>query len=189
MVRTLMVLGVVLAACAPSTKVVAQPLRALELGPATSATLVIGNFGGWRAVNLVDEDGRVLGQLAGRSVIAIPRPPGSFKLYAVPERDGAKGDRIEGSVEAGQVYYVSVGLRYGGAAMTRSTPFDRSLDAVSIDAAGRDALTAELGNTHALTAQIDETVGRFDEAGRLARHIDGESAYPRPGAEVAAVCE
>jgi hypothetical protein len=185
----LVVFGVVLAACAPSTKVVVEPARTLELAPVHSATIVIGNFGGWRAVNLLDEEGRVVGQLSGRSVIAIAHASGPFKLYAVPERDGARGDRIEGVVEAGQVYYVSVGMRYGGASMTRSQPFDGSLDAVTLDSAGAEALTAELGDTHALTAQIDGTVNGFDAERRLARRIDVAQGHPHTGAALAKVCE
>jgi hypothetical protein len=189
MLGKLMVFGVVLAACAPSTKVVVEPARTLELAPVHSATIVIGNFGGWRAVNLLDEDGRVVGQLSGRSAIALPHASGAFKLYAVPERDGGRGDRIEGVVEEGQVYYVNVGIRYGGVSMTRSEPFDGSLDAVTLDSTGAEALTAELGDTRALTTQIDGTVDRFDAERRLARRIDVAQGYPRTSAALAKVCK
>jgi len=179
MITRALVAAVVLggSACATSTHVVVLASRTLEAPAGGEATLVVGDFWGWRAVNLLDEDGRVVGQLSGRSVISINRRPGRFVLYAVPDADGARGDRIEGVLREGQLYFAAVGVRYGGLSLTRSERFDETLDAVTLGDAGRGALQQELGDTRALIAQVDETVGAFDAARQQARHVEGDDGY------------
>jgi hypothetical protein len=164
-------------ACATSTHVVVLASRTLEAPAGGEATLVVGDFWGWRAVNLLDETGNVVGQLSGRSVIAINRKPGRFVLYAVPDADGARGDRIEGVLSGGQIYFAAVGVRYGGLSLTRSERFDEALDAVMLGDSGRSALQQELGDTRELVAKVDEAVGAFDPARQQARHVEGKDGY------------
>jgi hypothetical protein len=169
-------LCLVLVGCASATEVVAVPSRVPTAVSSEEATLIVANTASWRVVNLLDENGRLVGQLNGRSHVVIARPAGPFKLYAVPEADASRGDRIEGTLERGRLYSASVGMRWGGASLT-VTHDDCELGRVELDAAKVPTLMQELGDTRAITVEIDRRVERLDTDARQARTVkpvDGE---------------
>jgi hypothetical protein len=79
------------------------------------------------AVDVLDEDGELLGRLQNRTWLELERPPGRHRFYSVPTGWGANcmlgpcppGDaqigRLDAELEAGRVYavWIGSGLRYG----------------------------------------------------------------------------
>lgn len=120
----------------------------------------------------------------------LQHPAGAFKLYVVPEKQGTWGDRVEGTVEAGRVYFVKVGVRYGGVSAVslsaRSDPeewpnrktYVTDLDRVTLDSSQLAGLVTELGDTKALMAQVETVVADFDAPQKAQRKVepaDGEN--------------
>ncbi len=177
-------------ACAPATRMIIKPgTREQPVADPAAATLVVGNISNWKVLNLLDETGKVVGQLTGRSHTILKRPGGTMKLFAIPEKEAAWGDRVEGTIENGRVYYVKIGMRFGGAAVTvlsertdkdewpnRKTYID-DLDRVNMDAVLLDGLTADMGNTDKLMADVEKGVAGWEPADKTARTFeaaDGE---------------
>jgi hypothetical protein len=159
MIRSL-AFALLFAACAPSTRVITVPVRTLDAAPAGSVTLVVANDAGWRALNLLDENGKVVGQLSGRSVTSVVLRAGRFTLYAVPDRDGERGARFEGRLEAGQALVLVAGVRPGGVALTASPSFDEALDPVALDPTRVAALQDDLGDIRPVLTAVDARMGQ-----------------------------
>jgi hypothetical protein len=179
-----------LVGCAPATRLIVVPSTTKAVTTKDTATLLVGNSLGYPVVNLLDGQGKVLGQLTGRSHTVLQVPPGHVKLYAVLERNGKTGDRVEGDVETGKVYYVTVGFRWGGASLTvlsertdkdawkeRKT-YETDLDNKQLDSARLSGLVQDLGDTKQILGDIDGVVNGFNDAdSKKARQLvvaDGE---------------
>lgn len=178
-------------ACAPATRLITRPAaKEPAVAQKSSATVVVGNVMNWKVLNLFDGRGKVIGQLTGRSHTVLQHPPGAFKLYVVPEKQGSWGDRVEGTLEAGRVYFLQVGMRFGGVSMqavsARTSPeewpnrqtYVNDLDRVNVDPAQLSGLEADLGDIQPLIAEVDGVVSGFDAEQKKARTIepaDGET--------------
>ncbi len=177
-------------ACAPATRMIIKPgTKEQPVADPAAATIVVGNISNWKVLNLLDEDGKVVGQLTGRSHTILKRPAGPMKLFAIPEKEGAWGDRVEGTLENGRVYYVKIGMRFGGASVTtlsertdkeewpnRKTYID-DLERVNMDAVQIAGLTADLGDPSKLISAVEKVVAGWEPADKTARTFeaaDGE---------------
>lgn len=178
--------------CAPATRLIIKKSDTKEQPKPTAAdaTIIVGNIANWHVVNLLDENGKVAGQLTGRSHTVLHHPAGAFKLYAMPEKEARWGDRVEGTLEAGRVYLLQVGQRFGGARVinisertdkeewgNRKT-YVADLDRVDLDSAQLAGLNTDLGDTKPYLTQIDEIVAGFeadDKKMRTVEAADGEN--------------
>ncbi len=186
----LVALALFVCACAPATRLILKPATREQPAPkADTATIIVGNIANWKVLNLLDERGNVVGQLTGRSHTILFRPAGPMKLYVVPEKEGKWGDRVTGDLEAGRVYYVKVGMRYGGVqAVTLSERNDSDewknrktyvsdLERMDVDPMQVPALSTDLGDVKGLMNQVDEFIAGLTNLERAVRTFevaDGE---------------
>ena len=150
-----------------------------------AATLVViqpGTNTGW--LNLLSQDGVLLGQLHHRGITTVKLAPGSFRLYLVLEDYANFGDRLEGEVEAGKVYYATISARLGGVKINALNPRSREnrwanreiwlkeRPFMKMDPARVTEVTVALGDPAPLLATIDAFVNEsLDEAHREARRV------------------
>jgi hypothetical protein len=78
------------------------------------------------SLSILDASGELVGQIHDRSHTLIQVPAGPVRLYGVVEKQYDWADRVDGTVEAGRTYYVTVSLRWGGIAFRALNP--RSAD-------------------------------------------------------------
>jgi hypothetical protein len=160
---------------------------------ADAATIILSNGMGYKALNFLDGDGKVVAQLSGRAYTVIKQPAGPVKLYMVPEKKGDWGERVDGTVEAGKVYWLIVGMRWGGAMLTvlsERTNADawkdrknwvNGVDNQELDTAQLSGLTQDIGDPKALLVQVDAVMKGYDAAqmkDRTVQPSDGEAAGP-----------
>lgn len=180
MTVSFLALALVAVGCGPAVHDITMPSRS-SIGPSpTEATIVVvqpsTRFG---SVNFLDPAGRLLGQLSDRSHTIIRVPPGHVRLYAMVERDSRLGDRIEGDVEAGRIYFATLSMRWGGINFLALNP--RSADDrwshrdeylqrtpfVEMDPGRVELALGEIGDAVPLIERIDHQTERMDAA-----HID-----------------
>jgi len=179
-----------LSGCAPATRVVAVP-TSTPVAPADGgATLVIYNRFAWIG-NVLNGQGEVVAQLKPESFTSIQVPAGAVKLYLSIENKGEWGDRVGGTVEAGKLYHLWIGMRYGGAAFTVMSPrtdaegfkerkeWQTSLEHVTLDPKGVAGLEQDLGDVKALMADIDEAYAGHDDP----EDIPNRTIMPNDAAE------
>ena len=150
---------------------------AASIAPATgSATIVViqptTRYG---SVSLLDARGSLVGMIHDRSSTVVRVPPGEVRLYAIVERQASWGDRIEGVVEAGHVYYATLGMRWGGVSFLALNPRSRDdrwshlpdyvdhSPLVEMSADGIPEATRELGDTGPLLSTIDRYADGLDD--------------------------
>ncbi len=177
-------------ACAPATRVIVKPSAAKPAPASDAATLIVSSSMGYKAVNFLDGDGKVLGQLSGRAYTTIKVPPGPVTLYMVPERQAVWGERVTGTVEAGKVYMLLVGMRWGGAMLTVLSPRTNAevwkerktwvdgIENQELDTAQLAGLTEDLGNTKELLAAVDSVMKGYDAAAMKDRTIEAADGFP-----------
>ena len=68
----------------------------------------------FQSVSILDGRGQLVGQLNDRSHTVFQVAPGPVRLYALVENKANMADRIDGTVQPGRVYFVTVSLRWGG---------------------------------------------------------------------------
>jgi len=170
--------------CGPAVRNITIRSEASLTADASSATLVImqpsTHFG---SVNILDAQGHLLGQISDRSHTVLHVNPGEVRLYAIPERQGSWGDRIVGTVEAGRVYYATIGMRWGGLTFLALNPrsaderwshrdeFLANTPSVAMDPDQVALAVSEIGDAASLIEQVDHTVDRMDEAHLAERTI------------------
>lgn len=193
--RTLWLIVIVsglLAACAPATRLIAAPTaKQAVVAPSDSALLVVSNVMRWPVLNLLDDKGEVVGQLTTRSFTTIRRPAGPFRMYVVPENKGVWGDRVDGTLEAGKVYYIQVAMRWGGASMEvvaqRLDPGEwanrrdneKNLDQVALDPANVGQLKQDLGDVGALIKDVDGVYDHLEAGDKAKRSVQAGDGEPR----------
>jgi hypothetical protein len=171
----LVLAGALAIGCGPSVHNITVRSQASVAPSADHATLVVmqptTRFG---YLNLLDQNGQLVGQLHDRSATIVQLPPGNFRLYAVLERNAGSGDRIQGTLEAGHVYYATVSMRWGGInflALTTRSHDDRwshlgeyltNAPMVAMDPAQVPTAVREIGDAQRLTSEIDRRVDRLD---------------------------
>lgn len=167
-------LTLILWGCAPATRTIAVPTSAPVAASTEGATVVIYNRFGWLG-NVLDERGTVVAQLKAKSFTAIQIPAGHTKLYLAVENKGVWGDRVEGTVEAGKLYHLWIGMRYGGAALTVLSPrtnpesfagrkeWQTKLEQVALDPQGLAGLQQDLGDVTKLLADIENAYAKHDD--------------------------
>jgi hypothetical protein len=140
----------------------------------------------FRAVSVLDGHGQLLGQINDRSHTVIHVPAGAVRLYAFPERKIHMGDRIDGTVQAGRIYYVTVSFRWGGVsflALNQRSPDARwaqkeeyvtKTSAVEMDAQKAPVAVREIGDPGPIMQQIDTFVDGLDAAHHAERMIQAE---------------
>ena len=174
----------VLAACAPATRLITKPSTASLTPSAGQATILIGHTMSYKALNILDGSGNVIGQMGPREHTVIHVSPGPVKIYAVPENRAKWGDRVEGTVEAGKVYYLSASMRWGGIGLTVIKPtdaegwptrktYETDLATVELDSSQLAGLNEDLGDKKEITSTIDEVVASFDADEKKARTLNG----------------
>jgi hypothetical protein len=101
------------------------PRTEVVLSPSHATIMVLGmrGFDCW----LVNGDGQVLGQSQFKTHTVLAVPAGPITLYAMPGGLAQKnGERIDGEVRAGHLYYVTIGYRFPtGFAVRKLTPESR----------------------------------------------------------------
>lgn len=181
------VVGAAAVGCGPAVRNVTVRSAASIAPSASEATIVVVQPSTrYSSVNILDGQGRLLGQISDRSHTVVRVPPGTLRLYAIPEREASWGDRIDGHVEAGRVYYATIGMRWGGITFLALNPRSRddrwshrdeylgSTPLVEMDLAQVPLAVQELGDTAPLLARVDQNVDRLDEAHREERTIRPE---------------
>lgn len=178
---------VLLVGCGPAVHNITIPSTTPIAASAGEATIVVvqpsTRYG---SVNLLDGSGRLLGQIHDRSHTTVRVPPGAVRLYAIPEREASWGDRIEGQVVAGRVYFATISMRWGGINFLALNP--RSADdrwshrdeylartpLVQMDPGRISLAITEIGDAAPLLQRVDRHADGLDAAHREERTIRAE---------------
>jgi len=135
--------------------------------------------------NIVDVEGRLLGQVSPHKKTVILIPPGEIRLYAL---SNSLVDRLEGGVRAGKVYYATIGNLFGGISFLTLNP--RSLDnrwanlesylskntLVKVEPARIEEVLSSLGDTSARLKSADDRWEKYDVP-----HIEERTIRPEDG--------
>ncbi len=169
--------------CGPAVHNITVPVRGRVAPAAGWATIVvIQPTTRFQSLSLLDEQGSLIGMIHDRSATTLRVRPGNVRLYAIVEREAGWGDRIEGVVEAGRVYYATIGLRWGGVNFLALNPRSREsrwshlaeyreqVPLVEMDPARIPIATRELGDTRRFLATIDRYADGLD-AERHEEHV------------------
>ena len=141
-------------------------------------------------LTLVDEHGKVLGQINGRTSTVLQIPPGPFRVYVLPPRysgvpggNDVVGDRIQGDVTEGKVYFGTISTRFAGIRFNALTPRSpdqrwdhrekwlRETPRIEMDSSKIASLTDFIGDPSDQLARIDEFFQRLDATHLEARTI------------------
>lgn len=190
-----LLIAVALTACAPAqARIITVPSSVQAQPTAGQATLLVANHFPWPLVNVLDGQGKVVGQLTGKSHFVTHQPAGPIKLYAFLNKDGKVGDRVEGTVEAGRLYYLTVGYAGVFTAGLSFTVLSQRLDPevwkerrtyeterenLEIAPARLSELEQDLGDTRPILSRIDEFADGHDAKDKAARTLqpgDGEGS-------------
>jgi hypothetical protein len=123
--KLLAALALVTLACSPAVpNATVKTGNTLEAVQDAATIVVVQPRTKYKSVSFVDGQGRLLGQLDRRSHTLLRVPPGAVRLYAFWENKAASGDRIEGTVLAGKIYFATIGYRgtVGGIALLALNP-------------------------------------------------------------------
>lgn len=156
--------------------------------PGSATIVVVQPTTHFQSLSLLDANGQLVGMIHDRSSTILHVPAGPVRLYAIVERNDGWGDRIEGTVEAGHVYFATISLRWGGVsflALNRRSRDDRwsQLDEylqvaplVEMDPAGIPLARRELGDTAPFLRTMDRYADGLD-----AEHHDEHVIRPDDG--------
>jgi len=161
--------------CGPAVhNITVRSAARIAPAPGVATIVVIQPSTHFQSVSLLDAGGSLVGMIQDRSSTVVQVPAGNVRLYAIVERQAGWGDRIEGTVEAGRVYYVTISLRWGGVSFLALNPRSRDdrwshlseylgqAPLVEMDRAGIPVATRELGDTRPLLATIDHYAEGLD---------------------------
>ncbi len=171
---TVILLVLFLTGCFARVDNITVPVNGSIETSAKDATIVIVQPSThYSSLSLLDGNGKLLGQLHDRSYTVVNVPPGPIRLYVLPERLLTWGDRIQGEVTAGRVYYATISLRFGGIRFNSLNP--RSPDRrweqrdvyltrgpyVEMDPAREALLLDQLGDTAEILEVIEKYADRY----------------------------
>ncbi|MFO0685405.1 MAG: hypothetical protein U0234_25325 [Sandaracinus sp.] len=171
----LVCLAGVASGCGPAVHNITVRSEASVAPDPTMATIVVmqpsSRYG---SVSILDQNGDLVGMVSDRSSTLVRVPAGAFRLYALVEREAGWGDRLEGTVEAGHIYYATISMRWGGINFLALTPHSRddrwshlteyleNAPMVQMDPARVDLAVQELGDTAPLIARMDDRADGLD---------------------------
>jgi len=155
------------------------------------ATIVVAQSYTYPQINLIDAQGKVLGQVGPLQYTVFSVPAGDFKMAAFPGNKVDYGDRVAGTVEANKVYYFVVAFRMGGITLQTITPrndkeewnnrktYVRDLAPVSVEGGRAAEVEAALGDERGkFFGQIDSEVNGWTDEEKKNRRVepaDGDS--------------
>lgn len=161
--------------CGPAVHSIAiRSSASVAPDPAAATIVVVQPSTHYRSVSILDAQGTLVGMLDDRSSTIVRVPPGSFRLYALVEREAGWGDRLEGTVQAGMVYYATISMRWGGINFLSLSPRSRDdrwshlsqyleqAPLMELDPAGVPVATRELGDTAPILERIDRYADGLD---------------------------
>lgn len=179
----------VLAACTPAVpNITVKTPEPLSADPAQATLVIVQPTTRFGSLSILDQDGRLLGQLNDRSHTVLRIPPGPRRLYAVPEKEASFADRIEGSFDGGRTYFATISLRWGGVSFLALNPRSRderwshkdeylaATPHVQMDPSKVTLASERLGDPTKVLKTADAYSDRLDEAHRaehLVRAEDG----------------
>ncbi|HZI40167.1 MAG TPA: hypothetical protein VFD67_00645 [Gemmatimonadaceae bacterium] len=179
-----MLLGLLAGGCGPAVVNTTRPSPAMATpAPDRVAIIIIQPTTAFQSVSILDAQGQLLGQLNGRSRTVVYVPPGPVRLYAIPEKQADWGDRVDGEVQGGLVYYATISLRFGGLAFRTLNPQSRdnrwanrelymaNTPAVEMDSSKVPEAVRQIGDPVPMLRKIDAFVERLDDAHRAERSI------------------
>jgi len=182
-----LVAGSLFGGCGPAVQNISVKSPAAVAAVPDQATIVIVQpTTMFSPLNILDARGGLLGQLDARSHTVVHVPAGPVRLYAVLEKAAKTADRIDGTVEAGRIYYASVSMRWGGVSFlalnTRSpdarwSKKDQYLSRtarVQMDPQRVALARSELGDPAPVLEKADAFVAKLDAAHRAERTIHAE---------------
>src|SRR5690349_19940816 len=106
-----------------------------------------------------------------------------MRLYAIPEKQADWGERVDGEVQGGLVYYATISLRFGGVAFRALNPQSRdnrwanrelymaNTPAVEMDSRKLPEAVRRIADAMTMLRKIDAFVERLDDAHRAQRSI------------------
>jgi hypothetical protein len=188
-VVTAAAVGLISTACAPAVQNITTPSAASVAAIPDQATIVIVQpTTAFQSVNILDARGQLLGQLNQRSRTVVRVPPGPVRFYAIPEKRADWGDRIDGTVLAGRIYYATISVRRGGMSFLALTPRSRDnrwaqreqyvarTPMVEVDPSKVAIAIREIGDPAPMLQKIDahiEALGAAHRAERVIEPADG----------------
>ncbi len=173
--------------CSPAVHniTIRSAVDAVAPEPGTAAIVIMQPRSVLETVSILGADGGLLGMIHGHSRTVVRVAPGTVRLYCLPMRNAGAGDRVEGTVEAGRIYYVT--LSYTGwsdhvsflALNTRSrderwthlAEYISGTPLVEMDQARVPLVLRELGDRSRYLAEIDRWADRLDADHREERTI------------------
>jgi hypothetical protein len=180
-------LALIAAGCGPAVvNTTTKSTASVAAVPDRATIVIIQPTTGFQSVNILDAQGQLLGQLNGPSRTLIYVPPGPVRLYAIPEKQADWGDRIDGAVQAGLIYYATISLRYGGVAFRALNPQSRDnrwahrdaymikTPAVEMDPSKAPDAIRQIGDPIPMLKKVDAFIERLDSAHRAERTIRTE---------------
>ena len=171
-----------LLACAPPN-IAVHSSEAIDRRDGVATLVVIQPRTSGLLLSLLDGQGALVGQLNDNSHTVVRVPAGPFRLYLIPMGNPKMGDRVEGEVYAGKIYFATVSIRFGGYKINSLNPDTRDgrwehrqqwleeTPRVQMDPARIDELARALGDPEPLLQTVDAYVDRMDEAHREARRV------------------
>jgi len=115
-ILSIFVTALFLTGCAAQVTNITMPASetSIEASRDMATIVVVQPSTHYRNLSVLDGNGNLLGQLHDRSYTVMQVPAGPLRLYVLAERKATWGDRIQGEVLAGRIYYATISLRYGG---------------------------------------------------------------------------
>jgi hypothetical protein len=186
MTRTIVAwnLALLAAGCGPAVvNTTTKSTASIAPLPDRATIVIIQPTTAFQSVNILDAQGQLLGQLNGPSRTAVRVPPGSVRLYAIPEKQAEWGDRIDGTVQPGFIYYATISLRRGGLAFRALNPQSRDdrwanrdaymgkVPAVEMDPNKSPEAIRQIGDPAPMLKKVDAFIEGLDAAHRDERTI------------------
>jgi hypothetical protein len=182
-------LGALAIGCGPAVhNITVRSAASVSADPSAATIVVMQPSTRYGSVSILDATGQLMGMIHDRSATIVHVPPGPVRLYAIVERQAGWGDRIEGSVAAGHVYYATISMRWGGINFLALNPRSRddrwshlsqyleTAPMVQMDPSGIPTARHELGDTSRLIAEMDHRADGLD-----AEHHEERVIHPEDG--------
>ncbi len=176
--------------CGPAVhNITVQSATRIARDPGSATIVVVQPSTRFQSLSLLDAHGELVGMIHDRSSTILHVPAGQVRLYAIVERNDGWGDRIEGTVEAGHVYFATISLRWGGVSFLALNPRSRDdrlshlseylqqAPLVEMDPARVPVARRELGDTGPFLRTIDRYADGLDAEHReehVIRPDDGQ---------------
>lgn len=171
--------------CLPKMRFATRPSQT-EVRPTTTMAAIVVVQPSWDtlAVNILDGQGKLLGQLNRQSQTSFNVPAGRLRLYAIIANMIDSGDRIDGEVLPGRTYYATVSygvfnrLRFQALKpqsndnrWANREEYLRKTPRLELDPELARRVGEDLSPASELMAGIDRYVSGYDEAHRFERTL------------------